>query len=921
MSPPKYNQTNYSNFLNNMAQTNQSFNFNWQNNNNSIQDDFTNSKNKNIQNTNNNRYQSVEGRNKKEFISTLNNIGKQAMTNYDEFKNFNKNQQDQKTTENFNIQDQNANLKNFIKPNQNLENILEIDQQLQQNKQNTYRQLENQIHKHNFSNEPKNEIKYNKPKGKICASFKKGNCKFGSKCKFVHDKQQTQPKVCKMYVQGRCTYGKLCKFSHGDEEQKLTINNEEDDLLNKLQQQQLQSYQNKIAQSQDQFQNQNQQQQSEIGQIKKIQDNSQVGRKKSDDKPRKKSEQQQQNEETIQNVQQEVKNSGDKYYKDISKSEESQKIFQNNLQEIFKGDFIEHLKSLNNFWEKDLAQFQRKYQCSFKWVNRDIENSKVFQIKHVPTMPKNSLTEMNFELKEGYLWFEIVLPEDYPKQCAEFQLLNSSIPSFLDNNLNDFCAETKEIMALKEKKDQEEKQKKIEEYKQKLIEEANAPWSQEEQSHLEQAIKEFKNITDKDEKWQKISEFVETKNVNQCLARFQFCKEKALQQREKQLQKAEKQEEESELDSEEDSYEEDSNESGEEDYSDSSESEYEDDGYANRISNEKYEDSDDEEENYDNNDQQNKQVQQLNKDGQKIGVEFNITCTLKDMNMQKLSLCRISDCQVSVKCNLCQFPAQFQVSKFLNKNSDEILINESVCVNCNHVATLYLKRIYVHPYEEPIICRMGSATWDILDMLNLGLELNCSECNFLIKQKNYVSGNMIQGKCHQCFQSYSFQYFGIQIQRSLSEFAEKINKKKENEQLKQDVNLIKKKKVGIFKLGQPLPANGICSHYKNSFRYFRFPCCGKAYPCDICHQNGEAKDHEQEYAKAMICGFCGKEQAVKQTCTKCNSKLTKIPKKGGHWENGEGVRDKKKMCSKDKQKYRGMNKTISKKKKQTKKKK
>jgi len=39
----------------------------------------------------------------------------------------------------------------------------------------------------------------------------------------------------------------------------------------------------------------------------------------------------------------------------------------------------------------------------------------------------------------------------------------------------------------------------------------------------------------------------------------------------------------------------------------------------------------------------------------------------------------------------------------------------------------------------------------------------------------------------------------------------------------------------------------------------RFPCCGKAYPCDKCHDENEV-DHEMKFANRMICGFCAKEQ-------------------------------------------------------------
>lgn len=41
----------------------------------------------------------------------------------------------------------------------------------------------------------------------------------------------------------------------------------------------------------------------------------------------------------------------------------------------------------------------------------------------------------------------------------------------------------------------------------------------------------------------------------------------------------------------------------------------------------------------------------------------------------------------------------------------------------------------------------------------------------------------------------------------------------------------------------------------------RFPCCGKLYPCDKCHDEKET-DHEMEMANRMVCGYCSKEQVI-----------------------------------------------------------
>ncbi|CAH3161631.1 unnamed protein product [Porites evermanni] len=113
-----------------------------------------------------------------------------------------------------------------------------------------------------------------------------------------------------------------------------------------------------------------------------------------------------------------------------------------------------------------------------------------------------------------------------------------------------------------------------------------------------------------------------------------------------------------------------------------------------------------------------------------------------------------------------------------------------------------------------------------------------------------------------------------------------------------------------LKEGQPLPANGTCKHYKKSFRWLRFPCCGKCYPCDLCHE--EEEDHEMKYATRMVCGFCSREQPYsQQPCSGCKAAVTKS--RSAHWEGGKGCRDKISMSRNDNQKYSQAGKTTSRK--------
>uniref|UniRef100_A0A915PLX1 CHY-type domain-containing protein n=1 Tax=Setaria digitata TaxID=48799 RepID=A0A915PLX1_9BILA len=113
--------------------------------------------------------------------------------------------------------------------------------------------------------------------------------------------------------------------------------------------------------------------------------------------------------------------------------------------------------------------------------------------------------------------------------------------------------------------------------------------------------------------------------------------------------------------------------------------------------------------------------------------------------------------------------------------------------------------------------------------------------------------------------------------------------------------------------GQPLPEKGTCKHYKKSYRWFRFPCCGKLYPCDSCHNDVE-KDHDMKLANRMVCGFCSKEQPFQKAkpCINCNENVTRV--KSQFWEGGKGCRDQIVMSRNDRRKHaNSLMKTVSKK--------
>eukprot|EP00736_Rhodelphis_marinus_P013764 Rmarinus@m.25519 len=105
--------------------------------------------------------------------------------------------------------------------------------------------------------------------------------------------------------------------------------------------------------------------------------------------------------------------------------------------------------------------------------------------------------------------------------------------------------------------------------------------------------------------------------------------------------------------------------------------------------------------------------------------------------------------------------------------------------------------------------------------------------------------------------------------------------------------------------GQSLPDQGACKHYKKSHRWLRFPCCGRAFPCDVCHE--EASDgHEMQWANRMICGYCSTEQPYSgnKPCNGCSKALAGNSRRTRFWEGGKGCRDTSKLSKNDPRKNR-----------------
>ncbi|XP_078063760.1 uncharacterized protein LOC144489773 [Mustelus asterias] len=252
---------------------------------------------------------------------------------------------------------------------------------------------------------------------------------------------------------------------------------------------------------------------------------------------------------------------------------------------------------------------------------------------------------------------------------------------------------------------------------------------------------------------------------------------------------------------------------------------------------------------------------------------------------------------MSLKCSRCKVASDLTVSQ---KRPSAV-----TCEKCNTDIRVAFEPSIVHEHS------------DILGYLDLG---GCVPVELVLQDSRFVVGCLNCSK-EGTLQSLSYGRYKesncLHCHRKLSVLVEAVQfyqlqaQSQDEADVNNSVHRRKRKPPGLtVQFGKPLPEFGTCTHYKRSHRWLRFPCCGKAYPCDVCHDDDQ--DHVMELASRMLCGYCAKEQPYNngKPCIACGAMMTK-GSYSSHWEGGQGCRNRIRMNHKDKQKYSNASKTVS----------
>uniref|UniRef100_A0A8C2IZ57 Nucleoporin NUP42 n=1 Tax=Cyprinus carpio TaxID=7962 RepID=A0A8C2IZ57_CYPCA len=252
---------------------------------------------------------------------------------------------------------------------------------------------------------------------------------------------------------------------------------------------------------------------------------------------------------------------------------------------------------------------------------------------------------------------------------------------------------------------------------------------------------------------------------------------------------------------------------------------------------------------------------------------------------------------VSLKCNRCDVDSDLSLSGRLTYTAQ--------CEKCQAEIRAAFRPSMLHHYSDVLGYLDLNAVVPVdLVLKDSVFSVGCLNCNKEDTVQNLTYGQNWEQNCQHCHTK-----LNIFVEATRFQFIQPESRN----QTGAAAQYTRRYRDPAVQQGKPLPDKGACRHFKQSHRWLRFPCCGRAYPCDVCHD--EDQDHLMELATRMICGYCAKEQPFSngKPCVGCGGMMTRAAFTS-HWEGGQGCRNKVKMSRNDRQKYANTCKTVAKKK-------
>lgn len=266
---------------------------------------------------------------------------------------------------------------------------------------------------------------------------------------------------------------------------------------------------------------------------------------------------------------------------------------------------------------------------------------------------------------------------------------------------------------------------------------------------------------------------------------------------------------------------------------------------------------------------------------------------LSGIELVNIGVLECSTLNLTVNCSRCKTANDIQGIVAGPYGRDGKAVGVS-CSQCNQTLVVAFRKNLIHSFNHcaGYLDLEGCVPFDMMPSLFIPTCMNCSE-SFPQPLKGLQSGFSATVNCRVCHIRMTVRIPQCTFE-VIDDYAIPADRLK-----KVHVRKRAKENLGI-KIGEPLPNEGTCRHYKKSHRWLRFSCCGKVFPCDKCHD--DVSMHVAEHANRMLCGACSREQTITKECDSCG--YSYVPRHSAHWEGGKGMRDQSRMSKKDSRKYK-----------------
>ena len=275
----------------------------------------------------------------------------------------------------------------------------------------------------------------------------------------------------------------------------------------------------------------------------------------------------------------------------------------------------------------------------------------------------------------------------------------------------------------------------------------------------------------------------------------------------------------------------------------------------------------------------------------------------EDLFLHEVGTLVVHDLVCQIQCGNC--PLKFDAS--LRLDAAEL---QKWCPRCSVLHHVSMRPVFAHSQSD-VLAYADTENCSIVDVLPSDVLATCLECGCETLLARVRPQQRSEQACFSCHVK-----LAVMAKRFIAAPVKSTSMQQNNDATPKIAKGTKgpRQPAEVFVLGQPLPRNGTCDHYKYSQRWFRFQCCGKAFPCDVCHDSSDCPEANLgKFASRMICGLCSKEQSSSVKVCSCGNDVASKKSTSCHWEGGAGCRDSLKMSRWDKHKYRGQKKTESKK--------